>query len=100
MKEETRREHNPIHGSSEEALGKAAQLAPAEERPHRPGDPSSNDEGVIAVDTGNLKLPKDFTERREGKSGLLDLEPITIIILIFALAFIGVMAYLISIDPS
>ena len=100
MKEETRREHNPIQGSSEEALGKAAQLAPPEERAKRPGDLASNVEGVLATDTGNLKLPKDFTERREEKSGLLDVEPITILILIFSLAFIGVMAYLISIDPS
>ena len=42
---------------------------------------------------------KDFTEKEEGKGRLLGLEPVTIVILTFALTFIAFIAYLISIEP-
>jgi hypothetical protein len=99
VKREPRREHNPVQVSSEEALEKANQLAPLEERKGRLARQSPNDGGVIQVDTGDLKLPSDFTERGEGKPRLLGLEPVTIFILIFSLAFIAFIAYLISIEP-
>lgn len=100
MKREPRREHNPVQGSSEEALGKADQLAPLEERKGKLARQNSNEGGIIHVDTGDLKLPSDFTERREGKPRLLGLEPVAIVIIIFALAFIAFITYLISIEPS
>jgi hypothetical protein len=100
VKKEPRREHNPVQVSSEEALEKANQLAPLEERKGRLARQSQNDGGVIQVDTGDLKLPNDFTERGEGKPRLLGLEPVTIFILIFSLAFIAFIAYLISIEPA
>ena len=101
MKRESRREHNPIHVSSDGALEKAEQLAPLEERKGEPARQNfKDDDGVISVDTGDLKLPSDFTERGEEKSRLFNIEPITLIIMVFALAFIAFIAYLISIEPS
>lgn len=93
MKEESRSEHNPIHVSGDGASMKAERLAPLEEKVRQ----NPNNEGVINVDTGSLKLPSQLAEK--GKSGLFHLEPITIIILIFVLAFVGFIAYLISIEP-
>jgi uncharacterized membrane protein (DUF485 family) len=52
----------------------------------------------MAVDTGELKLPKEFTEREEERSRFLGLEPVALVILVFSLAFILFIAYLISID--
>lgn len=94
-----RRRHNAVQASSDEGLEKAAQLAPLEERAGKSANQSSNNGGVISVDTGSLKLPTEFTEKEEGKSGPFGLEPVTIIILTFALAFIAFIAYLISIEP-
>ena len=93
---ESRREHNPIHVSSDGAMEKAQQLAPLEEQS---GSQGAVHGGFISVDTGKLNLPKDLTGKEEEKPRLLHLEPVTIIILIFALAFIALMAYLISIEP-
>lgn len=96
---ESRSTHNPVHASSEEGLEKAAQLAPLEERVGKSTHQITNNEGIISVDTGNLKFPSEFTEKREEKSGPFGLEPVTIVILIFALAFIAFITYLISIAP-
>lgn len=98
MTRESRRDHNPVQVSSEEALEKADQLAPLEEQKGRPLRQNTDSEGVIVVDTGDLKLPSDFTEKDEGKRRLFGLEPITAIIIFFALAFIAFIAYLISIE--
>jgi hypothetical protein len=99
VKRKRRRRHNPVQASSEEGLEKAEQLAPLEEQAGKSAQQNSNNEGVISLDTGELKLPSEFTEKEEGKSGLLGLEPVTIVILVFALAFIAFIAYLISIEP-
>lgn len=99
VKRKRKRRHNPVQASSEEGLEKADQLAPLEERAGKPANQSSNNGGGIIVDTGSLKLPAEFTEKEEGKPGLLGLEPVTIVILTFALAFIAFIAYLISIEP-
>ena len=88
-----------LHPSSEEGLEKAAQLAPLEERAARSPRQSSNNGGSIVVDTGALKLPSEFTEKGKEKSGLLGLEPVTIVILVLALAFIAFITYLIAVEP-
>jgi hypothetical protein len=99
VKRESRREHSPVRGSSDGASKKADQLAPPEERAGKGAAGNSNNEGVMGVDTGELKLPKEFTEKEEGKSRFLGLEPLALVILIFSLAFIAFIAYLISIEP-
>jgi hypothetical protein len=100
VSEESWSEHNAVQVSSEEAMEKADRLAPLEERERKPANQQSEGEGLIRVDTGDLKLPSDFTEKREGKSRLFGLEPLTIIIMVFCLAFIAFIAYLISIEPA
>jgi hypothetical protein len=100
VKRESRSEHNPIQASSDEGSEKADQLAPLEERGGKFADESSNKEGVINVDTGDLKLPGGFTGRDAAESRLFGVEPVTIIILVLALAFIAFITYLISIEPS
>ena len=99
MRRERRREHNPVRASSDGAQERAESLAPPEERADRSAN-QSRDGGVMAVDTGELKLPDDFTEREDKKLNLLGLDSIALIILIFALAFIAFTAYLISIEPT
>ena len=100
MSEESRNEHDPVISSDRETAEKASRLAPLEERAGRRADQGSNSGGALTVDTGTLKLPKDFTEKEEGKRRLMGLEPITILILTFALLFIAFITYLISIEPS
>lgn len=99
MSEESRSEHSPVISSDEETAEKASRLAPPEEQAGKRAAQSSDNGGALDVDTGSLKLPKDFTEKEEGKRRLLGLEPITIIILVFALTFIAFITYLISIEP-
>lgn len=100
VKRESRREHNPIHASGDGALEKAELLAPPEERVKKQPRQNSNHDGGMAVDTGELKLPEEFTEKEEGKSRLFGLEPVALVILIFALAFIAFITYLISVEPT
>jgi hypothetical protein len=100
VKSESRREHNPVQVSSDEALEKAEQLAPLEERKGKHTRQNLKAEGVINVDTGDLKLPSDFTERREEKPRLFGVEPIAVVIMVFSLAFIAFIAYLISTEPA
>lgn len=100
MKGERRREHNPVHASSDGALERAASLAPPEESAKKSAEDKGQKNGVMMVaDTSGLKLPDDFTEREDKKSQLLGMDRIALVILIFALAFIAFVTYLISIEP-
>ena len=97
---ESRREHNPVVTKSKESAELAAHLAPPEERAGRRAANQSRDNGgAIVVDTGELMLPTDFTEREGGVRRFFKMEPIALVILIFALAFIAFITYLISIEP-
>ena len=96
VRRETRREHNPVRASSDEALEKADMLAPPEERMSRSADKGAKSGGVMTVDTGELKLPRDFTEKEDKRARLFGLEPIALIILIFSIAFIAFITYLIA----
>lgn len=102
MKRELRREHNPVETRSEEAAKLASMLAPLEEQQGGEQEiavgTNHGNAGAIVVDTGELRLPKDFIEEeREGNP--LGLEPVVIFILILVLAFIAFIAYLISVEP-
>jgi hypothetical protein len=88
------REHNHLVPHQGEPVELAARLTPLEETP------DSNNGGSIVVDTSAVHLPKDFTEREENKGRLFGLEPIALIIFVFALAFIAFITYLISVEPA
>jgi hypothetical protein len=97
MKRESRREHNPVYTSSDGAMEKADMLAPPEERAKkREAEKGAKNGGVMAVDTGELKLPSDFTEKEDKRARLFGLEPIALAILLFSLAFIAFITYLIA----
>jgi hypothetical protein len=105
MKRESRRDHNPVETRSEEAAKLASMLAPLEEQQGEKDEAASRrtaqrpNGGAIVVDTGELKLPKDFIEGESAESSF-GLEPVVIFILMLALAFIAFIAYLISVEPS
>ena len=95
-KRKKRHDHEHLVPHQGDAVELAARLTPPEEAQAR----DSNNGGAIVVDTAALRLPKDFTEREEKKRPLFGLEPIAAIILVFSLAFIGFIAYLISAEPA
>lgn len=100
-KRESRRDHNPVEARSEETAKLASMLAPLEEQQGREaasGATQRSNGGAIIVDTGPLKLPKDFIEQDEGWKPF-GLEPVVIVILALVLAFIAFITYLISIEP-
>lgn len=102
MKRESRRDHNPVETRSEEAAKLASMLAPLEEQQRREegaGQSNQHPNGAIVVDTGELKLPKDFIEE-ERTDNSFGLEPVVILILMLVLTFIAFIAYLISVEPS
>jgi hypothetical protein len=88
------REHNHLVPHQGEPVELAARLTPLEETR------DSNNGGAIVVDTSAVRLPKDFTEREEKKGLLFGLETIGVIILVFSLAFIAFISYLISLEPA
>ncbi|HEX8097590.1 MAG TPA: hypothetical protein VF507_06120 [Pyrinomonadaceae bacterium] len=72
----------------------SARLAPPEERasPER----GSNNGGSIIIDASDVKLPDDLmAEGRESK-GVFHLEPVALVIVLVALAFIAFIAWQIS----
>ncbi len=94
-KGETRREHNPVKTTSEEAATLASSLAPLEEQ--EGGERKRN--GAILLDTGKLELPKSFIEEDKEEEDF-GLDRVVIFIMTLALAFIAFIAYLIHIEPS
>ena len=94
-KRRKRREHNHLVPHQGEPVELAARLTPPEETQKRDPD----DGGAIVVDTSALNLPRDFAQGREKRGLLFGLEPIGIVILIFSLAFILFITYLISVEP-
>ncbi|HEX8708716.1 MAG TPA: hypothetical protein VF723_10780 [Pyrinomonadaceae bacterium] len=92
VKEESHHEHNPVLTSDETPAEMAARLAPPEER-------AGKGDGVISVDTGEFRLPKEFTEKDDDSWRFFGLAPIAAIILVLSLAFIAFIAYLISTAP-
>ncbi len=95
-KRKRRREHDHLVPHQGEPKDLAARLTPPEETSQR----DSNNGGAIVVDTSALNLPRDFTEREEKKGLLFGLEPIGVIILVFSLAFIAFITYLIATEPA
>jgi hypothetical protein len=99
VRRESRREHNPVGASSDGAMGKADLLAPQEERAKKSVNKGAKNGGVMAVDTGELKLPNEFTEKEDKRARLFGLEPIALIILVFSIIFIAFITYLIATEP-
>jgi hypothetical protein len=97
-KKETRREHNPVKTTHREAKERAAKLAPPEERT---GGGGAKRADGLAVDTGELKLPDGLMVEADARTqSVFQLEPVVVLILGIALAYVAFIAYLISTAPS
>ena len=77
-----------------EAERDARSLPPAEKE-DTPRNQSSADNGLLQVDTGQLKLPQNLTEEEEEVKRFLPIDPAVLILLCFSLIFIGTIAYVI-----
>jgi hypothetical protein len=96
VKKESRREHNPVKSSRRESKRRAAKLAPPEER-NQEGKTQRDGDGALAVDTGELKLPESLRADTEASAGgTFHLDPVVIVILASALAYIALIIYLIA----
>ena len=77
----------------------SARLAPPEEKAGAVAASTSqgnNNGGAIIVDTGSLKFPKDFVDPSKETASMFRPEPVVLVILILALAFIAFIAWQIS----
>ncbi|HEX8494689.1 MAG TPA: hypothetical protein VF658_17725 [Pyrinomonadaceae bacterium] len=72
-----------------------ARLAPLEEKRGAGNTQSSNNDGTLAVNTGDLKLPQDLTEEEEEVHSFFPIDPFVFATLCFALLFILTIAYVI-----
>lgn len=92
------REHKDV----EDITKLSERLAPPEENVAKTeNDRSSRDnDGMIDVDTGTLKLPQGFVEYEQEKRRIFGLEPVIVIILTLMLVFIAFIAYLIYLTPA
>lgn len=102
MKRDLLHDHHPVETDSEEAATIASMLAPLEEQDKQGSGVVHHQRpngGSILLDTAELKLPKNFMDE-DKERGFHGLEPIVIFILLLVLAFIGFVAYLISVEPS
>jgi hypothetical protein len=74
----------------------SAQLAPLEEQTGDGGPPGSGNGGAIIVDRSSVKLPGGFADEDKAASHIFGFDPVAIVILILALAFIAFIAWQIS----
>ena len=95
-------QHQHYAGGKEHANAAelSARLAPPEEKAGTIAASTSqgnnNNGGAIIVDTGSLKFPKDFVDPSKEATGMFRPEPVVLVILILALAFIAFIAWRIS----
>jgi len=86
------------HARKKRAKDLAAQLAPLEEQ-ESITKKNENHGGAILVDTGELKLPKGINTGEDERANF-HLDTVVIVILLFAAAFIGFIAWLIATGPE
>jgi hypothetical protein len=74
----------------------AAQLAPPEERKSGgSNNQAAGNDGTLAINTSELKLPQDLIEEKEEVKGFPRIDPVVLAILCFSLVFILGIAYII-----
>ncbi len=83
-----------------DVMEKASRLAPPEEQAASQQIASDNGRGAIVVDTGELKLPKNFGDGEKDGSIWYRPDPVVIFILCAVLLFIAFIALLISRMPA
>lgn len=72
-----------------------ARLAPLEERGKANIAQTPHNDGTLAVNTGDLKLPQDLTEEEEEAQSFYSIDPFVFGILCFSLLFILTITYIV-----
>ncbi|MCA1592929.1 MAG: hypothetical protein LC754_09825 [Acidobacteria bacterium] len=79
----------------------SARLAPLEEvKATAAVRKPENNGGAIRVDSNQVTLSKDFAEEDRGAAGVFHLEPVALVIVVLALAFMAFIAWQITLMPS
>lgn len=90
------REHKDV----EDISRLSEKLTPPEETVSKSGsDRAARDDGILVVDTGQLKIPHGFVENEQEKRGLFGLEPVIVVIMVLMIVFIAFIAYLVYLMP-
>ena len=94
-----------VSGKKRDTAQLAAQLAPLEEliknkgqTQEKPVDATGQTDSIV-VDKNSLKLPKEMLEESNQGKNIWRLEPVAVVILVVALAFIAFIAWQISLMP-
>ena len=97
LKQNGRRQHSHYTGAEDkkDTAQLSHHLAPPEEKAGQ-NVASQDNGGAIRVDTGSLKFPKGFVEDDKASLKWLGLEPVVLVILCLALAFIAFIAWQVS----
>ncbi|MCA1616868.1 MAG: hypothetical protein LC800_22840 [Acidobacteria bacterium] len=102
MKRNKRHRHRHyIPGRDEDAATLAARLAPPEEKGQQAADAQAGarkNGGTIVVDTGALNPPEGFVKKAQTRRPL-GLEPVVVVIVALALAFVAFVAWRITKMP-
>ena len=85
--------------SLSELLAPLEEQNPAQAQAQAQAPEKPSHDGAIVVDSSSLKVPSDFVEAENEQARILGLEPVVLVILLGALAFIVFIAYLISTEP-
>lgn len=94
VREKSHREHrNGSAGVPGESAAEARLTPPEETKGARNNQGAAS--GVLAVNTGELKLPKELTEEEEEVKRFMPVDPAVLVILCFSLLFILTIAYVI-----
>ena len=99
LKKNGRRQHSHYTGAADkkDKAKLSDHLAPPEEKAGQAvARQGTNNGGAMSVDTGSLKLPTGFVEEDKASSKWLGLEPVVLVILCLALAFIAFIAWQVS----
>jgi hypothetical protein len=97
-KEKPKHSHYTGGASNADKADLSARLAPLEKQKDIAAQQSRNNGGVIVVDAASLKLPaKDMSD--EQTTSIFRPDPLALVILIFAAAFIVFIAWQISTMP-
>jgi hypothetical protein len=93
-----RRRHKHYTGHEEgDAAELSERLAPPEEQDAKAVQPFPTDDTII-LDTGKLKISRTLLDEETGR--LFHFEPVIVVILFLALAYIAFIAYLIHQMPA
>ncbi len=107
MKKEKKPHKHYTGGKKGDTAELSARLAPPEEKqnavaqqPSNNGNKDNGDGGAIIVNSSQVTLSSDFIEEDRAAAKIFRLEPVALVIVVFALAFIIFIAWQITLMPT